>query len=348
MEPVLAVAEGTRPGIGAGSLWLRDRRWDLTFITLSVATAGFPLLLHHAFGVSPDWVGYVVLILVGAPHVYTTYTRTWLEPRFVRRYTAFFLGGFLVPAAVITLALKAPMYFTTGFFFWASVHILHQITYIVMAYQKKHPRPLPLASRLIDYGVVFTSLYPIATWKMVHGKFDISGFEPILPSFILHDWFWIASATAFGLCLVLFIGKTVSEWQEGRFHAPKTALIAVTVALAFSMPAFPNLDVSFQAFNTWHSFQYLALTWYINRLRQERGEISREWVRRTALPGRHWHFYGVALGATFLLVAAIFALQRLSGLPPLTCYYVLGMSFLLLHYYFDHFLFTRTADLVPA
>jgi hypothetical protein len=38
----------------------------------------------------------------------------------------------------------------------------------------------------------------------------------------------------------------------------------------FWTPAFPNLDTAFQGVNAWHSFQYLALTWYANRLREQR------------------------------------------------------------------------------
>src|SRR5258708_19724984 len=40
------------------------------------------------------------------------------------------------------------------------------------------------------------------------------------------------------------------------------------------MPAFDNLDTAFQGLNTWHSFQYLALTFYIIRLRQQIGDIE--------------------------------------------------------------------------
>jgi hypothetical protein len=38
----------------------------------------------------------------------------------------------------------------------------------------------------------------------------------------------------------------------------------------FFTPAFPNLDTAFQGINAWHSFQYLALTWYANRVREQR------------------------------------------------------------------------------
>jgi hypothetical protein len=52
--------------------------------------------------------------------------------------------------------------------------------------------------------------------------------------------------------------------------------MTTTVAMAFIVPVFDNLDVSFQGFNTWHSLQYLALTWFIMgaRRRADGSEIA--------------------------------------------------------------------------
>ena len=59
-------------------------------------------------------------------------------------------------------------------------------------------------------------------------------------------------------------------------NVPKTILISVTVIATFITPFFHELDVAFQGLNTWHSFQYLGLTWYINRLRYDRNELAGE------------------------------------------------------------------------
>src|SRR3712207_8691521 len=53
-------------------------------------------------------------------------------------------------------------------------------------------------------------------------------------------------------------------------------LIGLTIAIGFTLPLFPNLDVAFQGFNCWHSFQYLALIWFLNLMRKERGELRSE------------------------------------------------------------------------
>src|SRR5690606_14306939 len=73
---------------------------------------------------------------------------------------------------------------------------------------------------------------------------------------------------------VAFLGKTYIEYRGGYINWPKTIFILLTVAVAFTMPALPNLDTAFQGLNTWHSFQYLALTFYIIKVRQMYGQLS--------------------------------------------------------------------------
>ena len=50
---------------------------------------------------------------------------------------------------------------------------------------------------------------------------------------------------------------------------PKPFFITLTVIIFFPLAAFDNLDTAFQGANTWHSFQYLPLTFYIVKLRQK-------------------------------------------------------------------------------
>ena len=83
-------------------------------------------------------------------------------------------------------------------------------------------------------------------------------------------WLAYAAFAVFFLMLGLFIGKTVIEFRDGRFNLPKTLLISLTVTVMFWTPTMANMDTAFQGINVWHSFQYLALTWYANRLREQR------------------------------------------------------------------------------
>ena len=55
--------------------------------------------------------------------------------------------------------------------------------------------------------------------------------------------------------------KRSAEFREGRGNVPKTLLIGITTVVSFCLPLGSNLDVLFQGYNTWHSFQYLFLLW---------------------------------------------------------------------------------------
>ena len=89
---------------------------------------------------------------------------------------------------------------------------------------------------------------------------------------------------AFGVALIAFLVKTYIEYRDGYINWPKTIFILLTVAVAFTMPALPNLDTAFQGLNTWHSFQYLAITFYIIKIRQMYGDLdkTRRWSHASA------------------------------------------------------------------
>jgi hypothetical protein len=120
--------------------------------------------------------------------------------------------------------------------------------------------------------------------------------------------------------------------------------MGLTIVVSFFIPAYHELDVAFQGFNTWHSFQYLGLTLYINRLRQQKEGISTPLIRNMSVTGRGWKFYAFnvacALGAVVMIAILLFNKTAL-GFSFDQCYYVVVLSFLLMHYYHDHLLFTN-------
>jgi hypothetical protein len=272
--------------------WLRSARWDLGFLTFSVALVAIPYAVYlfyvvfgggsaHDAGVKGTtaynarvMVNYLVALLIGGPHMYATFTRTIMDRDFLKKRFAFVASSVLVPITVFTMILysyQTYVWLLTIFFSMASIHALHQLVWVSEAYNKRSGFQLSWFSRAVDYGVVFSSLYPIAVWKMADRNFNIG---PLALKFndILGGQYWVAYlafVVFFGM-LVLFAGKTAVELRDGCFNLPKTLLISFTVTVMFWTPMMPNMDTAFQGINVWHSFQYLALTWYANRLRERR------------------------------------------------------------------------------
>lgn len=366
-----SIAIDSRDNVVSEGLWLRSKAWDLTFISLSAGLVAIPILTFifaneatpyinrflAAIGINYVWdadasrnlVNGMIALFIGGPHMYATYTRTALDKNFSRKHKTLLAFSLLIPVGVVYFGVKHFQFLITFFFFWASIHILHQAAFIVECYNKKALRTISWSSRMIDYAVLFSALYPIATYKFIHEDFLIGSNKILYPDFLKHEYIFYLITAFFIASVILFIWKTVGEIRAGVAHYPKIILISLTAIVAFFIPSFQNLDVAFQGFNTWHSFQYLGLTYYINRLRHERGEIGTKFIDRMSENGRTWQYYLFNVGLTLAAVTVIAVLIYFSpqlGLSFDQCYYIVVLSFLLMHYLHDHLLFTKPEEIL--
>src|SRR5215212_2959958 len=347
---VAASTTVTRLGASTEGHWLRSRTWDLTFLILSAALVPIPLLMYHGLGVSQTAVNLIVAGLIGGPHLYSTFTYTFFEPNYRSRHRAFLLGSLALPVLVTILAFVNLQVLLTIFFTWASIHVLHQITYINDCYAAKRPVRRSLKGRIVDYGVVFTCLYPMATPQILDHDFQLGGNQLYVPGWADHgvvaDLQIFAAFAAFGIFFVLWMGKNIREARQGLLIVPSVLLIGLTIAIGFTLPLFPNIDVAFQGFNTWHSFQYLALIWFLNSMRKERGELDNHFIAESNGPDRPWRFYAVNVALTAAAGALVLLITQIPGVSTQKAYYIVILSTLWQHYYLDHLQFTKLGDLV--
>ncbi len=362
-------SESYAADIDKGGYWLRNRRWDLLFITLSVVVVPLPYALY-LLGVqlgleenfSRNLVNTFVAVAIGGPHMMSTFLRTGMDERFKERYPTLIRSSIIIPVIVISLAFLNLSLMLTFFFFWASLHVLHQVTYIVELYNHKEARfirksALSPIARLIDYAVVLTSLFPIAMWKISQGQFEIgqNDLGEAIPDLFQqpeNPWFFVLVTLVFSSALLSFFGKSVYEYRNGILNLPKFSFVTLTVLVAFFTPLLPNLDTAFQGMNTWHSFQYLAITFYIIKIRQMVGDLDDDaplvarFSRRSKDAKALYAFSALLLigsAVIFLLVYILAGIVRpgIDGNSHFDiAYYTAILSFLWIHYYHDHFLFT--------
>ena len=341
-----------RLGPSGDGIWLRSRNWDLGFLILSVALVPIPLLLYHGLGVSQTAVNLIVAGLIGGPHLYSTFTYTFFEPNYRARHRRFMLGSLLLPVLVTILAFVNLQVLLTIFFTWASVHVLHQITYINDCYMAKRPVRRSTRSRIVDYGVTFTCLYPMATPQILNHDFQLGGHQLYVPNWADHGFIADAQIFAafaiFGVFFVLWAAKCLREWRQGVLSVPSVLLIGLTIVVGFTLPLFPNIDVAFQGFNCWHSMQYLALIWFLGTMRKERGEIDNHFVAELNGPDHPLAFYGLTVALTLFAGLLVLAIHGIGGVELQTSYYIVILSTLLQHYYLDHMQFTKLGDMLGS
>jgi len=339
--------------------WLISPFYDLTFIIFSAVVILFPHLTYQVIGKN-IYVDLVVTVLIGGPHLFATYTMTFMEPQFRNRYPRYTWGALVLPPLIVTCAILNLTLLVTIFFFWASIHVIHQVMYITDAYRMKDPRGWNWTSRLIDYGLLATALYPIGIQKLMTGEFVTGGRVLLFPSFLKQPWVPTLVWIAFLGFLAAFVVRTYRDYREDRLHLGRATLVGLSALLFFVTPMLANLDVAFQGLNTWHSFQYLAVVLYLNRFRSEQGFISSPFVERVSRRGMS--LYAMCLGFTMLAGAAYFAVLttvvrlgafatggpfKMLFLGTITSgqhffsFYSVILSCLLVHYYFDHFIFLQ-------
>jgi len=344
---------GVTAGENTSHPWLRSASWDLKFLILSAAIAFLPYLVYVFLGGDAlqtagtkgtraydarVMVNVLVALLIGGPHMYATFTRTLMDPSFVKKRFWFVASSLLVPFAVFVMATysyQSYVWLLSIFFAFASVHALHQLIWISEAYNQKAAQSTGWWSRFVDYGVVLSSLYPIAIWKMVEGRFRIGPVQ-LKYNELIGGWYWLAYLVfAFFLFMLgAFAVKTAQEYREGTLNLPKTLLISITATLMFWTPASPNMDTAFQGVNAWHSFQYLALTWYANKLREKRTGrrltflhgIDSLWEKSRRLAAKQWKQRRSKRPPLGLVLVAF--LRRIDGSTGWSTFYLLCVGML--------------------
>lgn len=372
------------------SLWLRNRRWDMIFMILSVFVVPLPYIFYlvgvNQLGLDADasrnLVNGFVAIAVGGPHMMSTMLRTGLDNEFKQRYPMLIRSSIIIPIIVVSLAFLNLTLLLTIFFFWAMLHVLHQVTYIVELYNHKeheivrHGSAVSLQARAIDYAVVLTCLFPMAAYKISQGSFAVgtNDLTRVIPTLFQAPWLFYGAAAVFFVSVVAFVLKSIKEYRSGIINWPKTIFISLTVLVFFPLAAFPNLDTAFQGANTWHSFQYLAITFYIIKIKQRYGNLdsSAPLVARFSKRKDSWGLFALSammlVGSVvvFIIVRFIAGYITPSAIDPAqypnvtdlqkmielwrfdVAYYTAILSFLWIHYYHDHFLFTNFEALDPA
>ena len=339
--------------------WIISARDDLIWFVGSVVSS-YALLLLYVNGLVP-LIPMVALwaILIDAPHVFGTFSRTYFD-RTERQNRARLLWGsllfFLIGPLMVWLGAGLIFFFLAAL--WAYYHLVKQHYGFMVLYKKKNNDLAPLDNALDRLLLLFAFNYPFV-------------------AFIAQDPEAMARVpaalqSAVGIvAIILLIGTVVLglAWLSRQIHraligqplnVPKYLLLAAAIPMHWIvlLTPMPHKPIAIVAILTiYHNFQYHRLIWFHNQKYATRAgepDIAKANLARSALKekygaaemiSRRLLFY-IACGIVFGLIYQ--GPRQLLGYASLqnqatgveTSFPVqLGISFLwgyaFIHYYLD-------------
>ena len=325
----------TKPLASAISLrWIISARDDVVWFIGSVISS-YALLILYVSGLVPlvpmvaAWA-----ILIDAPHVFGTFSRTYFD-RTERKNRARLLWGSLLFFAIGPVMVLAG----AGFFFffvaalWAYYHLVKQHYGFMVLYKKKNA-DLARVDNVLDRSLLlFAFNYPFV-------EFIARDPEAIVrvPALLRGGVNGFAKLLLVGtiLIFVVWVGRQVQRAIAGEpLNVPKYLLLAAAIPMHWIvlLTPMPHKPIAIVAILTiYHNFQYHRLIWFHNqKYADQRAKYgAAELISRRVL------FY-VAFGILFGVIYQG-PRQILNNLGSSTATH-LGISFLwgyaFIHYYLD-------------
>ena len=339
--------------------WIIGARDDLIWFVGSVVSS-YALLLLYVNGLVP-LVPMVALwaILIDAPHVFGTFSRTYFD-RTERQNRARLLWGsllfFLVGPLMVWLGAGLIFFFQAAL--WAYYHLVKQHYGFMVLYKKKNNDLAPLDNALDRLLLLFAFNYPFVAFitqdpeAMARVPGALQSAVGVVATILL------IGTIVLGLA---WLGRQIQRALIGLpLNVPKYLLLAAAIPMHWIvlLTPMPHKPIAIVAILTiYHNFQYHRLIWFHNqKYASPAGEraVAKSQLDRTALKekygaaemiSRRLLFY-IACGIVFGLIyqgprqlLGYTSLQNQATGAETSFAVQLGISFLwgyaFIHYYLD-------------
>jgi uncharacterized membrane protein len=319
--------------------WIIGARDDLVWFIGSVVSS-YALFALYVGGVVPlvpmvaAWA-----ILIDAPHVFGTFSRTYFD-REERRARGRLLWGSLAFFAVGPLMVLAGLGLV--FFFlaalWAYYHLVKQHYGFMVLYKKKNADLAPVDNALDRLFILFALTYPFVAF-VARDPEALARVPARLAGALGHLETWLLAATA-GVALAWTFRQAQRAVGGQPLDVPKYLLLAACVPMHWLvlLTPMPHKPIAIVAILTiYHNLQYHRLIWFHNR-KYARGGEARTRHGAAELISRRLLYY-VAFGVLFGLwyqVPRQYVSQtsgRGAQLTQLVAAFFWGYAFI--HYYLD-------------
>jgi len=258
--------------------WIISAREDLIWFIGSVASS-YLLLVLYVNGILPlipmvaGWA-----ILIDAPHVFGTFSRTYFDKSEWKTRKRLLLGSlvfFIIGPTLVLLGAGFTFFFIAAL--WAYYHLVKQHYGFMVLYKKKNNDLSPIDNALDRLLLLFAFNYPFVAFIANDGSAMAR-----VPAILRGGVNAVATLLLIGT-IVLGIGWVARQIQRAisrePLNVPKYLLLAAAIpmhwiALVTPMPAKPIALVAI--LTIYHNLQYHRLIWFHNQKyaaprRDERG-----------------------------------------------------------------------------
>src|SRR5438552_16133837 len=280
------IAEQVRPR--AISLrWIINAREDLIWFIGSVASS-YLLLILYVTGVLPlipmvaGWA-----ILIDAPHVFGTLSRTYFDASEWKTRKRLMLGSllfFVVGPTLVLLGFGFTFFFVAAL--WAYYHLVKQHYGFMVLYKKKNNDLAPVDNALDRWLLMFAFNYPFVAF-IANDPNAMARVPPMLSSSVNSVALLLLVGTI-GLGVLWLARQLQRAALRQTLDIPKYLLLAAAIPIHWIvlLTPMPNKPIAIVAILTiYHNLQYHRLIWFHNQKYVERGHPGRTGISPTVREG---------------------------------------------------------------
>jgi len=247
--------------------WIISAREDLIWFVGSVASS-YALLILYVTGILPlipMVVGWAILI--DAPHVFGTLSRTYFDASEWKTRKRLMLGSllfFMVGPLLVLLGFGFTFFFVAAL--WAYYHLVKQHYGFMVLYKKKNRDLQPLDNALDRWFLMFAFNYPFVAF-IANDPSAMARVPPMLRSGVNTVTLLLLAGTIVvgGFWLIRQIQRA---WLRESLNLPKYLLLAAAIPMHWValLTPMPNKPIALVAILTiYHNLQYHRLIWFHNQ-----------------------------------------------------------------------------------
>jgi hypothetical protein len=351
MAPPDTASTAIAAGPPRDSRWIRDFAFDgvfllgSTFLVFVVAQAfsgrgGGGNLLRMTG--AAEALNLVVPVLLGGPHIFFSVVRTYMDVDFKREHRHLLrLGPHVIAFSILYLVFHGRFDVVVNVVLYSAVfHGAAQLAHIGLRYRRKSGREAwDLAGKAFLVAVMVGPLY-FVTRAVNEREFSFVGqriWQGLAPTWAV----WATGAVALVAAAYWLADGVNRRIAGGRTNWREGSILAAAWGAFWFLTSLDELDVTFQAYNAWHSVQALGILWFGMNEKWRSGKVRGPRQSRFCRDGAFGVTYlaGVLFSLAIGFLVLLYGNFRFDDLTASHGYYVFAITVLLNHHLMDYWVF---------